>query len=329
MVFDRCGSRKRGAALQYSCLGCWALSALLSGCALGLSDDFFISNSVAGGGTHTLATGGRSAVADAGGTAGSTSNTGGSLGSGETGNVGGSSVTGDHTAIGGAPEAGASSTSATGGNIAIGGATDVGGTSATGGNVATGGAEEGGTSATGGNLATGGDVGTGGARWQTGGARWQSGGTSTGGTSASSTYTPVCDSSVSKGSTCSSTSDSCNKICGPNGIGFKLESCVRVQYGNFVYDEPTSDCTFPAGPSYSCYAIPLSLPKACPVLSTPQATQSCTVADSCTVCYGGTTSAPTYLDSTGVVKTGYCVCSGGTWSCATSPGSWPCNSNSC
>jgi len=144
--------------------------------------------------------------------------------------------------------------------------------------------------------------------------------------STSSTY-PVCDASVSKGDTCGSSNDSCNKSCGPDGVGFKLESCERAQYGTFVYSEPTANCTFLPG-NYSCYAIPPTLPKDCPVVPFLQASQACTVAP-CTVCFGGTTSSPTYHDSTGAEKNGYCVCSGSTWSCATSPNAWPCTSDGC
>jgi hypothetical protein len=48
----------------------------------------------------------------------------------------------------------------------------------------------------------------------------------------------------------------------------------------------------------------------------------------CTVCFGGTLMSPTYRDSTGIQKNGYCVCSAtGSWTCASTT-SWPCPGSS-
>jgi len=312
LVFDRCGACKRGAALQYSRLGCWAASALLSGCALGLGDDFYISNSVAGGGTRTFETGGKSAVAGAGGMTGENTATGGALASaGFTSNsgLGGSSTTGDSTATGGATEAGG--TAATGGDVATGGA-DGGGTSATGG------ADGGGTSATGGNGArqTGGRLATGGS-WAS-----QAGGASTtGGASNSNSYEPVCDATVTKSNACFSYGAICYKTCGPDNTGYKSETCSFQVGLGWVYNEQAG-CSFPAG-DYSCYSVPISPSNACPKTH-PVATQACSVPQ-CTVCYGGTAAAPQYYDSTHALKGGYCVCNdAGIWTCAGTD-SWPCS----
>jgi hypothetical protein len=130
---------------------------------------------------------------------------------------------------------------------------------------------------------------------------------------------PTCPEGVSKGSPCSAGLPTCYKSCGPNNLGYKLETCVA----SGMYDELKEGCDFPVGPDYSCYKVPLSLPPGCPVATVPRAGQACQVA-SCISCFGGSASYPQYQDSTGMQKTGLCVCTdGGSWTCASSP-SWPC-----
>jgi hypothetical protein len=142
------------------------------------------------------------------------------------------------------------------------------------------------------------------------------GGAGNGG-SANDAYQPRCGEDVGKGDPCSPSSvQLCYKTCGPNSIGFKSETC---QQGAYVEQ---SGCTFPDENDYSCYAIPASKPATCPA-GTPRAAEDCGVAE-CTLCFGGGLANPTYQDSSGTQKEGYCVCTdAGEWTCASVP-SWPC-----
>jgi hypothetical protein len=111
-------------------------------------------------------------------------------------------------------------------------------------------------------------------------------------------------------------------MCGPESIGVKSEMC---QGG--VYTE-MAGCAFDPAKDYSCYSIPSVVGNPICGDGMPQASAPCMVPD-CTLCNsqqglpGGT-----YLDSSGALKVGYCVCSapGGSapkWSCAADT-SWPC-----
>jgi len=137
------------------------------------------------------------------------------------------------------------------------------------------------------------------------------------GSGGNGTYQPVCDDGVVKGASCEPSSvQLCYRTCGPNSIGFKSETCAQGSYTE------QNGCSFPTGVDYSCYQIPNTRPSACPV-GTPRATQACQIAQ-CTLCFGGTVNSPTYQDSGGTQKDGYCVCSdAGAWTCA-SLSSWPC-----
>jgi hypothetical protein len=329
----------------------WSFGCVLTnGCALALSDDFYVENSVPAGGAGS-SLGGTTAAATTGGTS-STSALGGTLSTGVGGTTanaqgglsttasdtggepatGGTSSTSDTDVTGGALATGG--TSEMGGDVGTGGAEETGGTATVGGNSATGGSGgRGGATATGGTVATGGNSEYGGSTSETGGSHtsggwWanRSGGADTGGmntggsaiaaTGGASSPLSACGSSVAEGVNCSTYGPPCIKTCGPSGIGTKTVSCRGT------YQE--SDCSFPDGVDYSCFAVPTSLPRECPSGTIPQATVSCQVT-TCKVCFGGTPTSPTYKDSTGAVKTGYCVCTlDGVWTCGTAPGSWPC-----
>lgn len=119
-----------------------------------------------------------------------------------------------------------------------------------------------------------------------------------------------------KGTACTETDvQLCWRTCGPNSVGWKSETCTAGAYVE-------GDCQFPAG-DYSCYAIPAAVDATCPATA-PQATMECTVAE-CTPC----NTNGEYLDSSGAVKVGYCVCGAPDneglrkWTCA-SDTAWPC-----
>jgi len=250
-----------------------------------------------------------------------------------TGDAGAAFGSGGDTSLGGDSSAGG-----TGGTLPVGG---MGGTLPMDGGGGT-------TGGTGGMLGGGGDMsGTGGIMPGAGGAMGgrpgmgrggrgpsagdgPTGGATTGGAGANGgmagagAFQPVCDDSVVKGSACSRSSvQRCYRSCGPDGVGFKLETCMGASYME-------GDCQFPASGDYSCYSVPAPyhLPAACPA-GVPRAADSCDVPQ-CTPCFSGSTYSPQYQDSSGSQKTGYCVCSeSGVWTCATStdPSSWPCPGN--
>ena len=150
------------------------------------------------------------------------------------------------------------------------------------------------------------------------------GATSTAG--AGGGYEPLCSAvpvtaggvAPTKGGACTATdSQLCYKTCGPLSSGFKSETCTAGAYAE------EKGCEFPVDADYSCFKVPTAVDATCPTTA-PQASQPCTVA-ACTPCSAG----GQYLDSTGVMKAGYCVCPApgatGTskWSCASTT-SWPC-----
>ena len=162
-------------------------------------------------------------------------------------------------------------------------------------------------------------------------------GTSTTGASTSTStgsgnpdmFTPLCaglttaaGAAPTKGGACTAADPQlCYKTCGPQGIGFKSETCTGGLYAE------QSGCTFPTAADYSCYKIPAAIDASCPK-TVPKASDPCTVAE-CTPCnLNGQ-----YLDSSGASKAGYCVCpaAGGMgtskWSCASAT-AWPCPAGS-
>ncbi len=170
---------------------------------------------------------------------------------------------------------------------------------------------------------TGGTPGTGGTTTAgTGGITTSTGGTP--GTAGASGFgQPACGNTaagtaIAKGVTCTATDTAlCYKTCGPEKAGVKSETCPA---GGGTYAEMTG-CSFDPTRDFSCYKILTPQDATCPT-TVIAAGSACTIAD-CVVC-GGTTG---YTDSTGAMKTGYCVCQAGatspTWSCASST-AWPC-----
>jgi hypothetical protein len=261
---------------------------------------------------------GDAGTGDADGSGASTSDAGSGFGTGGDTSVGGDTAAGD---TGGTPpiagmggtlpmEGGGGTTGATGGTLGGDGSTG-GDTPGTGGALGgSAGAGIGGTAPKAGNGPTGGMA--------------MGGGGPHGGTAGAGAYQPLCDDAVVKGSACSRTSvQRCYRACGPDGVGFKLETCMGPSYME-------GDCQFPASADYSCYDVPAPyrLPAACPA-GVPRAADTCDV-PMCTPCFSGSMSNPQYQDSTGSQKMGYCVCNAaGVWTCATStnPSSWPCPGN--
>jgi hypothetical protein len=81
-----------------------------------------------------------------------------------------------------------------------------------------------------------------------------------------------------------------------------------------------ADCSFDPSQSYACYKIPPTMDASCPT-TIPMAGTACSVA-MCTVCNVG----GMYLDSSSMMKTGYCICPSGAspkWTCAAT-NAWPC-----
>jgi hypothetical protein len=305
------------------------LGTLVPGCPQVLSDDFYVQRTSVGG--QGSAEGGAAGLNDAGGTSteagaggaagdiaigGTTAEDGGTAATGgETTTDGGTDATGGESTTEGGTAATGGESSTEAGAVATGGeSTTEGGTAATGGESST----EGGTAATGGwTTITGGKTATGGKSTNSGG-RTGTGGISATGGATSTPYGPLCASAVVKDGPCQVVgTQPCYKTCGPSSVGYKSETCVGGTYSE------QSNCSFPVGSDYSCYKLPAVRPPTCPTATVPRAGQTCTVAE-CIVCFGGTITAPTYQDSTGTQKNGYCVClDTGTWTCA-STSSWPC-----
>lgn len=176
----------------------------------------------------------------------------------------------------------------------------------------TGGQPPGGSCSTGGSAATGGGgtaTSGGGGASSTGGA---AGTGNSGGSGTSGPPVPPCLTGETKAGPCTTTypeGQSCYKTCGPDSVGFKLETCVGGIYVEGM-------CDYASDRDYSCYKLPSPVP-ACPAET--MAANPCTVA-LCQPC------GPEYLDSSGALHIGYCVCSAsGRWSCgSTSSNSWPC-----
>lgn len=115
----------------------------------------------------------------------------------------------------------------------------------------------------------------------------------------------------------------CDKLCGPDNVGYKTETCSAGAYVE-------GPCVFPSGVNYSCFKVPTADSASCPTTE-PQHGTACNLTLCSTPCAGTACEmcgvAAGYLDSSGNQKTGYCVCiagsTGGKWSCASST-AWPC-----
>jgi hypothetical protein len=180
-----------------------------------------------------------------------------------------------------------------------------------------------GTTGAGGDSSTTAAATTGAGTTTTGGSTTGAGGGNTG------TFTPLCaglttaaGAAPTKGGACTAPDPQlCYKTCGPQGIGFKSETCTGGVYAE------QSGCTFPTGEDYSCYKIPAAIDASCPATA-PKASDPCTVA-ACTLCNAN----GQYLDSSGASKAGYCVCPAASgmgtskWSCASTT-AWPCPAGS-
>jgi hypothetical protein len=153
-----------------------------------------------------------------------------------------------------------------------------------------------------------------------------------GGPATGGMFTPLCAGvpvnadmmAPTKGGSCAAATDTqlCYKTCGPQSTGFKSETCMGS-----IYQEQ-SGCSFPMEGDYSCFKIPTTLDATCPAVI-PMANTACTVAP-CTPCADA---MGQYNDSTGMAKSGYCVCQAptmaggvGKWSCASTT-AWPCPAN--
>src|SRR5262245_24691599 len=160
----------------------------------------------------------------------------------------------------------------------------------------------------------------------TGAAGTPDGGGTTGeGGAAGSVEGGACPPAVSKGVPCGSGEvQFCYKPCGPEKIGMRSETC---DVSGVYYEMP--GCSFDPNWEYSCYRISTVANTMCAAGVTPQASAACDLPP-CVVCNSlqGLTGGQ-YLDSSGAVKVGYCVCTvpnaAGvrTWSCA-SDTAWPC-----
>jgi hypothetical protein len=278
-----------------------ALCALLPGCPM--TDNYFI-DLPSGGAAQLVTNGGSSEISGAPSVAGGP-DIGGSVAGGPEYHMGTDPVGGGGTDHGtGMSDAGSSDV---GGSDAGSSSSGFGGTGGTGGLGSMGGKSSGGTGGGGSSNGGSSNGGTGTAGWP---GNWPQ---------------PACADGVGKGDTCGLGSpQTCYKGCGPDNVGYKQLIC---QLGTYQ-ETQSGGCTFPKGHDYTCYAVPPTLPAACPA-GVPRGGQSCQVA-SCTVCYGGSGASPQYEDSTGADKYGYCVCSEtGVWTCGTRPESWPCPGPGC
>ena len=178
-----------------------------------------------------------------------------------------------------------------------------------------------------------GTTGVGGTTGQGGSIGGTTGGGGTTGTGGTAVFgDPACPSTVSKGGACAATDiQFCYKTCGPEKSGVKSETCQT----SGTYAE-MSGCSFDPTKTFECYKIPATANTACPAGVTPQGSMDCSTynVDPCVVCNSTQgTQGGAYLDSTGAMKVGYCVCqapnSSGArvWSCA-SDTAWPCPSQS-
>jgi len=160
-----------------------------------------------------------------------------------------------------------------------------------------------------------------------GGSSGPGGTTGSGGVSGSGGTTlgePACP-EAARGNACLPTDPQlCYRTCGPEKTGVKAFTCQA----NGVYSE-MAGCSYDRTKDYSCYAIPEAHNAGCPVAFAPQASMDCEV-QHCVLCntLAGRAGGQ-YLDSTGVLKVGWCICqepnaaARRTWSCA-SDTQWPC-----
>lgn len=122
-----------------------------------------------------------------------------------------------------------------------------------------------------------------------------------------------CPSAVGVGS-------SCSRTCGPARMGTEncecmaASSCSQSSQANCLRCSP---CSFDPAKSYSCYALPQPTPSCPRNGGVIQSGYPCPFA-ACQPC------ATNYLDSSGAMKEGYCVCDHPSckWSCATRE-DWP------
>jgi hypothetical protein len=121
--------------------------------------------------------------------------------------------------------------------------------------------------------------------------------------------TGTCPASITdKSTTCTAEGLACPKTCGIENKGTKTCTCTA---GVFVCESVAPTCHYAAGTALDCYRLPTPVP-ACPAATVHNGTCSATA---CMPCSG-------YADSQGVAKTGYCVCVGTQWKCA-SDKEWP------
>jgi hypothetical protein len=282
-------------------------SALLA-CSCNVYDESLLGGGLGGAsidGTGGASFGGNSASGGAGGERDASS----------AGNSGAGGIGGTANGSGGAAgSVGSGGSSATGGAAGAGGSTGAGSARGGGGtSTGSGGSTGRGGAGTGGSSAGTGGAGTGGSTAGTGGSGVRDSGSS----DAQVPPAPPCLNGETKGGGCSTATPegrSCYKTCGPDAVGYKLETCSSGLYAE-------SDCAYLQDKDYSCYRLPLSpaTPPAC--AAGTQGSMPCSI-PACTPCGG------TYLDSTGAQKSGYCVCSAAniTWTCgSTSTNSWPCS----
>lgn len=117
------------------------------------------------------------------------------------------------------------------------------------------------------------------------------------------------------GACVSGTDLDCYTFCGPGKIGSKTCTCTSNAW-------KCPACSFPAGADYSCYKLSTPVP-ACDPVTLPTAGASCT-ATACSTC--GDSLGKGFIDISGVVRAGYCVCISNRWNCALTK-EWPCPGN--
>jgi hypothetical protein len=222
-------------------------------------------------------------------------------------------------------QTGCSSTSDNG----TGGSTGQGGSSAGQGGSSAGTGGSTGATGTGGSTGT---TGTGGSTGTTG----TGGSTGTTGTGGTTGALPICASPApADKSACTVGAATCTKNCGANTTALlaraqKPCACLAsaTTAGAYAWDCTNSGaCTYPASLTAmtACFHIPTPL-TACPLdagaLIRPHASVCTnTPAGTCgTVC--GSTTAPSYQDTSAAQKVGYCSCINGLWECA-SLTEWP------
>jgi hypothetical protein len=190
-------------------------------------------------------------------------------------------------------------------------------------NSGTGGAG-GGSSSVGGHLGS-----VGGALGSQGGSNGQGGASADAGQDAGPM---MCSPAPAEGAACNN-NPPCNKNCGLNIMAL---STVRAQKTcTCAGTWSCGACVYPSDLAAACFHIPAS-PPACPRDSTDGGADAggglikpgvtaCTPPNSevCgNLCGSAVANMPSYQDSTGAGKVGYCVCIAGAWQCA-SVAEWP------